>query len=176
MTNNLSPKDHWFRRTGAPLIIIGIAAFISVPTIISSIREMTKDIPAKKNFEESFRSEKDIIEENIRAGREAFAAHEYYKAVSLFRNGAEKGDARSQGYLGIAYMMLDDDPNGIYWLRKSAENGYPPAQYNLGICYNWRIGTIGNADEAEYWLRKAEKNGIENALERALYSKRFLVE
>ena len=176
MANNPSPPVHWFWRICVPLVIISIAAFISVPKIISSSKELVKDNIPKKILEENFRSERDIDEENYRAGRAAFIAHEYDKAASLFRKGAEAGDAKSQGYLGVAYMMLNDHYNGIVWIRRAAEKGHVQSQYNLGLCYNWDFGTAGNADEAFYWLKKAEDNGLENAITRGMFSKQFCVE
>lgn len=46
------------------------------------------------------------------------------------------------------------------WFRKAADQGNAEAQYELGYCYEYRLGNI---NEAREWYRKAADNGNEDA-------------
>ena len=56
-----------------------------------------------------------------------------------------------------------DKSEALKWCRKSAEQGVPNAQLNLGIFYN--NGEVVNQDlkEAVKWYRKAADQGHETA-------------
>jgi TPR repeat protein len=45
------------------------------------------------------------------------------------------------------------------WLRKSADQGNPTAQCDLGICYFKGDGVQKDRDEAVKWLRKSADQG-----------------
>ena len=67
--------------------------------------------------------------------------------------------------MGIAYLKgsgVDQDPEvAKVWLRKAADQGYPPAQYQLGKL----LASKFNKDysNALVWLQKAQDNGYEPA-------------
>ncbi len=44
---------------------------------------------------------------------------------------------------------------GVKWFRKSAEQGNPPAEYSLGLCYFEGRGVPKNVQQALVWYRKA---------------------
>ncbi|MBQ3324197.1 MAG: sel1 repeat family protein [Muribaculaceae bacterium] len=71
--------------------------------------------------------------------------------------------AAEQNALGVQYANNNDAQKAIYWFTKAAEQGYTPAQCNLGDCYNMTIGSFGgdtyNESKAVYWLRKAAEKG-----------------
>jgi hypothetical protein len=66
-------------------------------------------------------------------------------------------------YLGGA--GLPHDPVlAEYWLQKSAEQNYVPAQLELGIAFNLGRGTQRDPAKALFWYKKAAENGSGNAM------------
>lgn len=67
----------------------------------------------------------------------------------------------------MMYMNGDgvakDFEEALKWLSKSAEQGYPVAQFNIGKMYAEGKGVTKSADEARYWLEKAAAQGHEDA-------------
>lgn len=53
-----------------------------------------------------------------------------------------------------------DDAEAEKWYRKAAEQGFPEAQYNLGVMYEKGAGVRKNAKEAVKWFRKAAEQGL----------------
>jgi len=77
--------------------------------------------------------------------------------IALYHKAAEMGHAASQ-YEYIMSVMYNDDitKEEIFdWLTKSAEQGYPMAQYELG----WQYEVCSDMEKAVYWWRKAAENG-----------------
>lgn len=68
---------------------------------------------------------------------------------------AKKGDAKAQNDLGIKYAEGDgikrDDKLGVYWFKKSAEQGNVFGACNLGLHYGWGTGVRRNAMMAMKW-------------------------
>ena len=54
--------------------------------------------------------------------------------------------------------MAKSNEEGIYWAKKSAEQGFPDAQYLLALCYNEGRGVKKNKQQTIYWLNKACNN------------------
>jgi TPR repeat protein len=46
----------------------------------------------------------------------------------------------------------------IYWYKKSAKQGTPMAQNNLGVIYATGIGVDIDMSKAKYWIGKAKEN------------------
>ena len=75
--------------------------------------------------------------------------------------------------LGLNYLKgndtLDIDMDkmykekGIALIRRSAEQGYTEAQYNLGRCYYNGEGVSQDYTQAVYWWRKAAEQGYSDA-------------
>jgi TPR repeat protein len=55
------------------------------------------------------------------------------------------------------------EAEAVYWYRKAAEQGYPPAEYDLGRMLAGGKGVRKNEAEAEAWLRRAAEKGIREA-------------
>lgn len=51
----------------------------------------------------------------------------------------------------------------VRWYRKSAEQGYATAQFNLGLCYEKGTGVQKSFVEAYKWFNVAAAQGDENA-------------
>ncbi len=79
---------------------------------------------------------------------------------------AKLGDAESQYLLGLHYKIDGEvTKEGVNWFRKSAEQGYAPAQEMIADLFQYGIGVNRYPDQAKKWLSKA----IENYKEAALY-------
>ena len=52
-----------------------------------------------------------------------------------------------------------DYTKAVRWYRKSADQGYQFAQYNLGFCYEKGLGVSAQLVEASKWYRKAAEQG-----------------
>jgi TPR repeat protein len=55
------------------------------------------------------------------------------------------------------------EPEAVYWYRKAAEQGHPPAEYDLGRMLADGRGVRKNEAEAEVWFRRAAEKGIREA-------------
>jgi TPR repeat protein len=80
---------------------------------------------------------------------------------------ANAGDGESQYQLGIRYLDDDTDeqnyPEGVKWLRLSAERGHAGAQRRLGYCYKTGTGVEKDLVEAVRWYRLAAEQGYATA-------------
>jgi TPR repeat protein len=47
----------------------------------------------------------------------------------------------------------------VRWLRKSADQDHPPAQFNLGVCYEQGLGVEPDMKRAMFWYNKAAEFG-----------------
>ena len=83
------------------------------------------------------------------------------------KNRAQNGDRVSQYQLGQMYWNAlgttrNKDP-ALLWLKRSAQNGYPPAQHVVGVFYfsGDKVGSPMplNQAEARRWLLKSAENG-----------------
>ena len=97
----------------------------------------------------------------------AYKSQDYHQAFEGFASLAAAGDARSQTILAIMYKYGEGVPENPgmagYWYRKAAEQGYPPAQYNLGAMLADGRGVEPDPIEAKVWLQKAAEAGFARA-------------
>jgi TPR repeat protein len=86
---------------------------------------------------------------------------DHSKPVEALLKQAEQGDAMAQHEYAARLIagegIKKDFANGVVWLRKSAQQGYLDAQYDLGIL-------LSRSDDPDYsgalqWLRKAASKG-----------------
>jgi len=104
---------------------------------------------------------------NIVLGREPQAADSsdiaYEKSCGFFRQAAESGSGHAQ------YRVYGGCSNGgkerVYWLRKSAEQGFERARFKLAEAYDSRItevnleGIVKSDSKAFEWYKKAAEKG-----------------
>lgn len=83
---------------------------------------------------------------------------------------AESGDPRAQYNLGRMYLWGMDqlgipqsDPQAYKWFLKSAEQGYAPAQFEVGVSLNTGRGIQRDSQAAKAWFSKAAKQGFAGA-------------
>ena len=88
---------------------------------------------------------------------------QYDKAVPIYREFAEQGDAYAQGQLGWCYNkgygVAQSWTETVKWYRKSAEQGNAWAQGQLGWCYEKGNGVAQSYTEAVKWYRKSAELG-----------------
>jgi len=80
--------------------------------------------------------------------------------MKTFRELADEGDPHAQAVLGDMYLggqggMPKDPTTAVQWYRKSAEQGFPGGELNLGVCYEKGLGVNKDLGEAFKWYRKA---------------------
>lgn len=80
------------------------------------------------------------------------------------RKRAEMGDARYQNVLAFNYLFGagKDSAKSLLWYRKAADQGYAPAQFNLGWMFesNYLSDSERDYAEAAEWYRKAADQGF----------------
>lgn len=72
-------------------------------------------------------------------GDEAYAAKDYPGARSAYQTAAEAGGEYGQFMLASMYLAGQggkrDPEQYLHWMRLSADSGYPPANYLMGMAY-----------------------------------------
>ena len=93
---------------------------------------------------------------------------QYDKAIPIFRELAELGDAPVQSMLGYCYAkgegVTQSDTEAEKWYRKAAEQGNKEGEYGLAMLYWDGIGVPQSYEEAVKWLRKSAEQGYAVAL------------
>jgi hypothetical protein len=73
-------------------------------------------------------------------------------------------NAKEQNHEGYRYEMQKDYAAAASWYRKSAVQGnYAPAQYNLGLLYEFGYGVKKSKEDAKFWYRAAAAQGLDEA-------------
>ena len=75
---------------------------------------------------------------------------------------ANRGDAKAQNGVGMILLHEKDYEEAMKWFTASADQGYAPAQHNLGML-NWRAQVPGqkypnDAEALKWFMKAAEKN------------------
>jgi len=92
---------------------------------------------------------------------EAYASEDYAAAFPLYVKAAQSG--RSYSQFMVSNMLLNgegtprDGHAGIEWMSRSAENGYPPAIYSLGVFSLFGFGVEQDEKEAAILFEKAAR-------------------
>jgi TPR repeat protein len=75
----------------------------------------------------------------------------------------DEGSAQEDYDRSVAYYKKGNYREAIKWLRKSSEQGFVEAQYNLGAMYANGKGVIQSYEEAFKWYRKSSEQGFAEA-------------
>lgn len=97
---------------------------------------------------------------------EGLVEPDFDKAYYYAHLGAEQGSSAMQYYLARTFYEANENyPNTYvdethfrYWMRQSAENGFPDAQFYVGMLL------ADTSQNALYWLKKAATSGHETAI------------
>ena len=100
-----------------------------------------------------------------RSADEAAKSGEYATALRLYRQLAEKGNARAQYILGRMYdeSVPPDIKEAVKWYQLAAAQGYAEAQYKLGTMYEDGKGVPQDKTEAVKWYQLAAAQGYAKA-------------
>lgn len=88
--------------------------------------------------------------------------HQPKEAQKFYIEAAEDNDAYAQYLLYEEYKKTDNEKTNALsreWLQRSADNGFPPAEYAYGL----QLLKDKKTDEAKVWLIKAQEHGISAA-------------
>ena len=85
-------------------------------------------------------------------GVAALQRHDNATAIRLLLPLAQMGNAEAQFYVAIAYNTEKDYRQGAMWYRKSADQGYYAAQFDLGTMYELGQGVPQDYVLAYMWL------------------------
>jgi TPR repeat protein len=96
------------------------------------------------------------------AGWRAYDRGDLQAAARAYEGGAQRGERLAQ--YNYAMMILRAETPGtpaeaLVWLRKSAEQGYPQAQFNLGLLYERGAMLPKSLPDATAWFRRAAEQG-----------------
>ena len=108
------------------------------------------------------------VQADFAAGEEAFKEHRYSEAFRQFLPEAEKGDFRSQYYIGYLYLYglagVKDDKKALQYIQTSADQDYDTAQALLGYLYDEGKVLPLDKKKAIQLYRKAANRGNTSAL------------
>ncbi|HRA42796.1 MAG TPA: ribonuclease III domain-containing protein, partial [Gammaproteobacteria bacterium] len=92
--------------------------------------------------------------------KEAGSNSTYYAAKAIQYYKSNENDKDIQNYIGVVYYESNDYANARQWFEKSAKQGLPVAQSNVGLTFENGFKDIKNAI---LWYECAAKNGYANA-------------
>ena len=103
---------------------------------------------------------------DFQKGVDAYEKGDYATALKEWTPLADKGHAKAQYNLGVAYAngegVLQDYKTAVKWYILSAEQGNAEAQYNLGVMYALGQGVIEDKVYAHMWGNILNSNGHED--------------
>ena len=90
---------------------------------------------------------------------------DYAKALEIYTQAGEAGDAASQARVGYIYQnglgVTPDYGLAMEWNNRAAEQGNPQGQEQIGYLYHEGLGVTKSLDEASRWYAKAKEGGSE---------------
>ena len=96
-------------------------------------------------------------------GGYAGIAQDYAKALELYTEAGEKGDADAQAQVGYIYQYgcgIDPDyEKAMEWNNRAAQQGNAQGQAQIGWLYQQGLGVTQNLDEAGRWYTRAADQG-----------------
>jgi predicted nucleic acid-binding Zn-ribbon protein len=89
----------------------------------------------------------------------AYDRADYKTALQVWMDGAQRGDPKSQMYVGEIYEkglgVPPDYAAAAQWYRRAAEQGYAPAALSLGVLYENGLGVPRDPKQAAQWYGRA---------------------
>jgi len=112
-------------------------------------------------------TQKDKIKDLIKLAKLHYRHKKYDKALGLFKEAAELGDAIAQYFTGGMYDegkgVPQDYVKAVFWYKQAAEQGNASAQCRLGQMYRDGEGIAKDSEQALYWFTKAAEQGCHGA-------------
>ena len=104
-----------------------------------------------------------VFAQDIEKGLRAYMVKDYSAALKEFSFLADRGNAKSQYFLGIMFNgglgVIKNYKEAISWFRKSAEQGDEEAQFYLGLMYASGSGILQDNIYAHMWYSISALNG-----------------
>lgn len=82
------------------------------------------------------------------------------EALRLMRSAATQEYAAAQFYFGRLREKEGQYQEAVKWYEQAAKQGFPEAEYNLGVMYYWGKGVSEDKERALEWTAKAAKQGV----------------
>lgn len=80
-------------------------------------------------------------------------------ALGFYLKAAQAANKYAQFAVGEHYHDAEDHDQAAEWFKKSARQGYAPAQFELGKSYYYGLGSIRAEEMAIEWLEKSASKG-----------------
>ncbi|HXI44053.1 MAG TPA: tetratricopeptide repeat protein [Bryobacteraceae bacterium] len=97
---------------------------------------------------------------DVDSGLRAYERGDYATALREWIPVAENGDARLQFLVGQVFRLSQQPAEGVRWFRKAAEQGFPQAEFSLGVIFENGTGVVQDYVAAAKWYRKASEHGL----------------
>ncbi|GBB87039.1 hypothetical protein RclHR1_01350014 [Rhizophagus clarus] len=81
------------------------------------------------------------------------------KAYKLFNMMGKNGNTLAQYHLGKIHLLKNEETKAFEFFKKSADNGFPDSQFQIGICYDQGIGTETNKIKAIEIIKELAEKG-----------------
>ena len=141
------------RGTDSEIIVVRLSLMIAFAVVMCLTYGCVRD-EAKEMYELGQKYlDGDGVEKNVS------------KAIDLFRESAELGNAEAQWMVGLVYdkgvdgIVTKNPRKALRWYRESAEQGYVNAMVSLGNCYVNGVGVTEDPREAVRWYGLAAERG-----------------
>jgi hypothetical protein len=99
------------------------------------------------------------VDDMLKKARRFAKQGQVEKALPLYLQLAEQGNADAQFNAGLIFANKQDDKQAVGWFAKAAEQGHREAQTKLGFMYATGKGVAQNYNSAVYWCYKAAEQG-----------------
>lgn len=103
-------------------------------------------------------------------GVDAYKSGDYKSALQYWKPYADKGDAKTQYYIGNLYYegkgnIEQDYKKALYWYREAAVQEHARSQLRIGLMYCKGEGVLKSFKNAAPYVRSAYENGCKKAPE-----------
>jgi TPR repeat protein len=96
---------------------------------------------------------------DIEAAKAAYSAADYRKVLHEVKHMARNEDPEAQYLLGLLYFngqgVRQNTDQGLYWLEKSADNGFYSAAAELGQIYLSGSRVPRDETKAAFWIERS---------------------
>ena len=155
-----------FRKTFTALLAIALTASVFTGCDVKA----NLKVGSFKKKEDAAAQEKALMEVERNNGLAAFKRKDFEIAFAHFTTAAERDDAEAQYMLAMCYGegkgIEQDVAKSLEWALKSAEQGYPKAQFVAGMSYmGGGKGIPKDVDKAKDWIGKSI-DGLREAAEK----------
>ncbi len=107
------------------------------------------------------------VDEDLRQAAKLHRNGETARAVTIWRNWAERGDVDAAYNLAVVHHHADgvvrNTDEALKWYRVAAERGDRASQHQLGLIYLTGDGVPANADEAHRWFVADRQHHLHHA-------------